>query len=1435
MAGEEIERRERLGGCRLLREIGRGGMSVVYEAVEEGTDRRTAVKVLSAFRALDRRRVERFWEEAKTALKLRHESIVPVHRVGEEDGNYFIVMDFIEGTPLDDAWKEQLIDFKAAAGVVLQCAGALEYAHRAGLVHLDVKPQNILIDGRTRRAYLADFGLALAAGVRSSDGAAIAGTPRYMSPEQAAGNKDVDLRSDIFSLGVTLYNLITYTHPFGGEDVHILLQNVIACDFKRPRDINPRIPSALEAIVLKAMEKNPARRYQSAQEMARDLRSFLEGESVTASVPILKRKGFRLLGLRGTWYIAALLVLATLVGIYFLGPKDWPWKFLHRDGPEDGGRSVDLARSHTEAGDRFFDRGDYPAARSSYDRALDLAPDDKVTLVKRGQIHASLGDFHAALGDFDAALRIDGDFVPALKHRSEANMELGRFVEARGDIERALRIVRGKDGEERRASDLLASLGRLHFLTQNTEGALRVLDEAQRLDSGNARACLYSGLALLKKKEFDRAIEEVSRAKKIGIKDREIQSELERIDKELENIGLKSRVNRLQAAVHLREGMYAKAAGFATRALGINPSDTHALLLRGQARFHLSEYEKAESDFTRTLDLVPESAEAFGWRARTRRLLGHLKKAVEDGRRALALDGESSLFRRELGLCLAALGKTGEAVVHLMRAVESRKEDVEAVRVLMEIFSQTQNHTQALWAAARVLALDPDHRAARLVRSRAYFFEEDYEAAARELDRIEGTATAEIRLLRARILLRTGKPGEALGELGAVKSAVGSEGRELLRLRADAHRSLEREQEYLRDLSRLIALAPRDVDLRRERGSFLLRRGDWEEALDDFQRILTVRPCDPEIHLLRAQGALGLGRLGQALESADRSLRLSKKPGTLLIRGRILFKRREYKRALIDFDGGLALCRAGDLDLAYELGFERVRALSALGRQGEALRAAGDIARKHPGRDAMEKYRIDLLLEAGRAEDARKAYVARGRFPDDRDFRAYFETVWDLREGRTREASRRLQKLSRVEGIEPHRLPLLRAELLLAQNRGTEALPHLDRAVAQAPHRYRPWFLRAGVNETLGRGDEALKDYGRALAIQGQDPAVFVARALLLERRSGGERQALEDLKQAVRLGGGAPPHFYRARILRRLRNLEEAEKELAIALRLDPSNRTYLQAAAGLAEGAGKLEDALGHYAGLTDAEPEVSQWAYHRGKVLVRLRRFAEGRKWLEKALRGDLGPDLRGKARLCKAEALVGQGAFRKAIEVCSEVAQEESALAIRARILRGEAYLLKGRNEHGIGSPNEDFVRAYHDINAYYAAALEGKLGRQQSAAVRGAMGLYQWIAEKDPEQALTELTEAERLHPESPEPSRRIGAMGAGGLWPAGADRAVAALRRARRLGHTDRAGLAFDLGILLGRKGEYLAAAGEFRAALRARPGWTEARKELEAMERMSK
>jgi serine/threonine protein kinase/Tfp pilus assembly protein PilF len=363
-----VQRADALTGClgdyRLGRELGRGGMGVVYEAVQLSLNRRVALKVLPFAAALDARQLQRFKNEAQAAAHLHHTHIVPVFGVGSDRGVHYYAMQFIEGESLAALIQEQrqaagltgedppagtgspaggvlsgrscpaqrgtagpradpeappvrapaddtaragttlvapgagtpATDFRTLAHLGIQAAEALEHAHQLGVVHRDVKPANLLVDLRGH-LWITDFGLAQLQGgdtglTLTGD---VVGTLRYMSPEQALGRRAaVDQRTDVYSLGVTLYELLTLCPAFGGRDRAELLRRVSFDEPAPPRRLNAAVPRELETVVLKAMAKAPEDRYASAQELADDLQRFLDDRPIRARRPTLTQRAARL-------------------------------------------------------------------------------------------------------------------------------------------------------------------------------------------------------------------------------------------------------------------------------------------------------------------------------------------------------------------------------------------------------------------------------------------------------------------------------------------------------------------------------------------------------------------------------------------------------------------------------------------------------------------------------------------------------------------------------------------------------------------------------------------------------------------------------------------------------------------------------------------------------------------------------------------------------------------------------------------------------------------------------------------------------------------------------------------------------------------------------------------------------------------------------------
>lgn len=315
---------QRLGEFRVLRELGRGAMGVVYEAVQESLGRHVALKVIhQALR--DEKRRQRFEREARAVARLHHTNIVPIYGVGEHDGLPYYAMQYIHGVSLDVLlanWRDVPAPCGAArwrlvARIGAQVAEALHYAHDQGVLHRDVKPENLLLDAR-QTAWVTDFGLAKLAGdedlTASGD---VVGTLRYLAPEVLNGQTDA--RSDVYSLGLTLYELLTLRSPFGELSPSTLLHRVSAGEMRRPRRLDPGIPRDLETIVLKATAREPQHRYATAGALADDLTRFLEDRPIRARRTTLLEHAWRWARRRpGTAALAVVaagsLLLAVVVG-----------------------------------------------------------------------------------------------------------------------------------------------------------------------------------------------------------------------------------------------------------------------------------------------------------------------------------------------------------------------------------------------------------------------------------------------------------------------------------------------------------------------------------------------------------------------------------------------------------------------------------------------------------------------------------------------------------------------------------------------------------------------------------------------------------------------------------------------------------------------------------------------------------------------------------------------------------------------------------------------------------------------------------------------------------------------------------------------------------------------------------------------------------------
>ncbi len=421
---------EVLGDFRIVRQIGRGGMGVVYEAEQVSVGRRVALKILPFAALLSETRLERFRTESTAAARLQHSGIVQVYSVGCERGIHFYAMQLVDGPSLTDviadlrqsplpdtdqqqdsadtivAGQAELLTrddddghYRAVARIGREAAESLQYAHENGVLHRDIKPSNLLLDA-AGHVWIADFGLARVDDAtqltRTGD---ILGTLRYMSPEQATGEHGkIDARSDVYGLGATLYELATLRPAFDSEDRRDISRQITAGHLVAPHTVDDRIPKPLSYIISKAMACQIDERYQSAQELADDLQRFLDGEPVTATPPSLWRRS-------QAWARRHRLASISLVGLLILVLL-LPFTTHHLsprapDGPPTKGPDMNVSKKAkvavaaaaiaiaaagvnakkptpppppepvpVEYQLTFFDEGDYPAVNNSQGTAI---------------------------------------------------------------------------------------------------------------------------------------------------------------------------------------------------------------------------------------------------------------------------------------------------------------------------------------------------------------------------------------------------------------------------------------------------------------------------------------------------------------------------------------------------------------------------------------------------------------------------------------------------------------------------------------------------------------------------------------------------------------------------------------------------------------------------------------------------------------------------------------------------------------------------------------------------------------------------------------------------------------------------------------------------------------------------------------------------------
>jgi tetratricopeptide (TPR) repeat protein/tRNA A-37 threonylcarbamoyl transferase component Bud32 len=733
-------------------------MGVVYEARQISLKRRVALKVLPPAIGLTQQARQRFEREAQAAAKLHHTNIVPVHAIGEDDSHHFYAMELIEGQSLDQVLR-QLVDegantllaetvtkaaselpqqplppaeskpvtssvedsttslgdtsagsrpwFDAVAKLIAEVADALDYAHGRGVIHRDIKPANLMLSGEGKLC-ITDFGLArIAQEPGMTVSGSFLGTPAYMSPEQiAAGRVKLDHRTDVYSLGAVMYELLTLQRPFVGESREEVLSAIMAKDPRSPRKLNGKIPQDLETICLKALEKDPDRRYATAAEFAEDLRQYLQHGLIAAKrAGLLRRTGKSI----RRHPVAAMAVLAVVL---VAGVGTVAWQQM------SGRRSSDVERMVSDA------------------RLLLIQGEQTEALERAGEVLAADPGNHAARLIRARVLLYRTEHSWDILKEARAvlaedpnNWEAHVLVAATAKYRRlySVPIDEHLDAVERLAPES-ADASYLRALTlggDKSREALALFDRALELDPGHVlaleeRSDTYAKLL----KDLPLALADAERIiavrprSALGFQQKSYVLEvfhdtaqaLEMVNKALDLDPEFVRAYKIREWINRRRGQYKEGLRDATRAAELEG----AWHIRAYAYSKLGEYDLAIADYRRAIELNPDNLSAYsglfwthwdaGQRDEARAALGELEA------RAKSWIDEAGLceYKQELASAYSALGKHDRALAAAERAVELRPNEVRTHSRLVFVRRKAEGQVAIVGDCDRLAALELD-------------------------------------------------------------------------------------------------------------------------------------------------------------------------------------------------------------------------------------------------------------------------------------------------------------------------------------------------------------------------------------------------------------------------------------------------------------------------------------------------------------------------------------------------------------------------------------------------------------------------------------------------------------------------------------------------------------------------------------------------------